>query len=169
MLLLRPAEPDDAMAVARVHVRAWQAGYRGLLPQDYLDGLRVEDRARRYDFANPDPRRPATLVAMGDGAIRGFATTMPAGDADRPECGELCALYVDPDWWGRGVGGALVSAARIRLREQGFREAVLWLLAGNDRGARFYGRDGWRVDDARRKDIVWGVEVDEVRYRRALV
>ena len=29
------------MEVARVHVRSWQAGYRGLLPDAYLDGLRA--------------------------------------------------------------------------------------------------------------------------------
>jgi len=167
-MLLRPAEPDDAMEVARVHVRAWQAGYRGLLAQEYLDGLSGEDRARRYDFANPDPRRPATLIAVEGAAIRGFATTMPAGDTDMPECGELCALYVDPDCWGRGIGAALVRAARARLREQGFREAVLWLLAGNARGERFYRRDGWVADGITRKDVVWGVEVDELRYRRGL-
>ena len=40
-MFLRPAEPDDAMEVARVHVRSWQAGYRGLLPDAYLDGLRA--------------------------------------------------------------------------------------------------------------------------------
>ncbi|MBS0584637.1 MAG: GNAT family N-acetyltransferase [Proteobacteria bacterium] len=167
-MLLRPAEPDDAIDVARVHVRAWQAGYRGLLPQDYLDGLRVEDRARRYDFANPDPRRPATLVAVADGAICGFATTAPARDADLAECGELSALYVDPARWNRGVGTALVRAARARLRAQGLREAVLWLLAGNLRGDRFYRRDGWHADGFGRKDAVWGLEVDEMRYRRVL-
>ena len=32
-----------------------------------------------------------------------------------PDYGELCALYVDPDHWGRGIGVALVSAARARL------------------------------------------------------
>jgi hypothetical protein len=37
-MLLRPAEPADAMAVARVHVRAWQIAYRTLLPDEYLDG-----------------------------------------------------------------------------------------------------------------------------------
>ncbi|WP_018972105.1 GNAT family N-acetyltransferase [Rudaea cellulosilytica] len=167
-MLLRPAEPDDAMEVARVHVRAWQAGYRGLLAQDYLDGLRAEDRARRYDFANPDPRRPATLVALDGGAVCAFTTTMPAGDTDMPECGELCALYVDPDYWGRGIGTVLVRAARARLRDQGFREAVLWLLTGNARGERFYRADGWVANGITRKDVVWGVEVDELRYRRRL-
>lgn len=38
---LRPALPADALAVARVHVRAWQVGYRGLLPAAYLDSLRA--------------------------------------------------------------------------------------------------------------------------------
>lgn len=36
MLNVRNAVPDNALAVAAVHVRSWQVGYRGLLPQDYL-------------------------------------------------------------------------------------------------------------------------------------
>ena len=164
-MMVRPAEPDDAMNVARVHVRAWQSGYRGILPQEYLDGLRAEDRARRYDFASRDPSHPATLVAVDAGAILGFATTLPSREAG---LGELAALYVDPDSWSRGIGTALVSAARARLRDQGLRSAVLWLLAGNRRGERFYRGDGWLPDGTVRKDVVWGVEVDEVRYGRPL-
>ena len=161
------------MDVARVHVRSWQAGYRGLLPDAYLDGLRPEERAERYAFGSSDPRSPATMVAVDDEAesartICGFATTAPARDADVPECGELYALYVDPDRWGRGVGAALISAARSRLIDQGFRVAVLWLLAGNVRADRFYRIDGWAPDGHSRTDTVWGVTVDEVRYRRVL-
>ena len=51
-----------------------------------------------------DPAQRMTIVAAQAGVICGFATTAPARDADTPEHGELCALYVDPDWWGRGVG-----------------------------------------------------------------
>jgi GNAT superfamily N-acetyltransferase len=167
-MLLRPAEPADAIAVARVHVRSWQAGYRGLLPDAYLDGLRPEERAQRYDFASDDVRAPATMVAMDDGRLCGFATTMPARDSDVPEHGELCALYVDPEWWSRGVGAALICAARVRLAEQGFRNAVLWLLAGNTRADRFYRIDGWAPDGLCRTDTVWGVMVNESRWRRGL-
>ena len=94
---LRPAEPADALAVARVHVRAWQAGYRELLPSDYLDGLDPHERAQRYSLGSPDPRQPATLVAIENGLVIGFATTAPARDTDAFACGELCALHVDPD------------------------------------------------------------------------
>ncbi len=60
---IRPAAPGDALAVARVHVRAWQEGYRGLLEQSYLDALRPEDRASRYTFGSTAPDAPATFVA----------------------------------------------------------------------------------------------------------
>jgi hypothetical protein len=63
---------------------------------------------------------------------------------------------------------ALISAARGHLRELGFRNAALWLLAGNARAERFYRLDGWLPDGLSRTDTVWGVTVDELRWRRAL-
>ena len=167
-MLLRPAQPGDAMAVARVHVRSWQAAYRMLMPDEYLDQLRPEDRASRYDFSHADPARPYTMVAAEDGAILGFATTMPARDEDMHDYGELCALYVHPDHWGRGLGVALAAAARTRLFDLGFRKALLWVLAGNARAERFYKLDRWTPDGTRRTDTLWGVEVNEIRYQRSL-
>jgi GNAT superfamily N-acetyltransferase len=167
-MLIRPAEPSDAMAVARVHVRSWQVAYRTLLPDDYLDQLRPEDRAQRYDFASLDPRNPKTIVAVEEGSICGFATTAPSRDPDLADHGELFALYVDPEMWGRGIGVALVSGARTELVRAGFRNAVLWVLAGNLRAERFYQFDGWAPDGRGRTDVVWGATVDEVRYLRVL-
>lgn len=165
---IRRAEPEDALHVARVHVRSWQAAYRGLLPEEYLAKLRAEDRAARYDFATADPAKPKTLVALDGDAIVGFATTSPSRDTDLSGHGEVCALYVDPEQWVRGVGKQLVAAARGGLAEQGFRQALLWVMAGNERAERFYGADGWLPDGLRRSEHVWGVTVNEVRYVRGL-
>jgi GNAT superfamily N-acetyltransferase len=153
--------------VAGVHVRSWQHAYRGLFSDEYLDGLRPEDRAARYTFAG-GPDQPLTIVALEDGAIRGFATIAPTrGDSDG-KTGELFALYVDPDHWGRGIGRRLMVEARNRLVDRGFENAVLWVLRGNDRAERFYRSDGWMPDGARREEEVWGVAADELRYRRTL-
>jgi ribosomal protein S18 acetylase RimI-like enzyme len=154
---LRPAVPADALAVARVHVRAWQIGYRGLLPAAYLDSLRAEDRAARYTFDRTDG--PRTTVAIDAGELVGFATIHGA---------ELCALHVDPAAWGRGVGRALIAQARADLAAAGAAEAHVWVLVGNARAERFYQRDGWTADGARRSDTVWGAAVDELVYRRRL-
>jgi len=168
VLSVRTATPQDAEAVAGVQVRSWQVGYRGLLPDDYLDGLDPDDRRARYTFGITGADQPSTVVAVEDGVICGFATTGPSRDADVPDAGELLALYVDPRAWGRGVGRRLVVDARERLYRSGYTEAVLWVLAGNDRAQRFYRLDGWRPDDRRQHQEVWGVTVDEVGFRRAL-
>jgi ribosomal protein S18 acetylase RimI-like enzyme len=167
-MLIRPARSEDALAVAQVHVRSWQTAYRGLLPDEYLDGLRAEARAATYKLDSTDPQKPFTMVAADDERIVGFASTMPARDKDLAGYGELCALYVDPDRWGKGIGVALVGAARNRLMESGFEQAALWVLVGNVRAERFYRNDGWAADGLRRADTLWGVTVEEFRYQRRL-
>jgi GNAT superfamily N-acetyltransferase len=165
---LRPAIPEDAMAVARVHVRAWQVAYRGLIPGDYLAALRPEDRAQRYEFGALDPAKPRTLVAVEADTILGFASISPSRDEDTTGQGELCALYVEPDCWGRGIGRALTAAARTDLHRLGFRQAVLWVVAGNARAEQFYRADGWSPDGLRRARQFSSVTVATVRYSRDL-
>ena len=155
-MLLRPAQPSDSLAVAEIHVRSWQVGYRGLLPNDYLDALIPRERAERYTFADRSPARPWTTVAVEDGLICGFATTGLAKDPDTPASGELLGLYVDPGHWSTGAGRALIAAARQELAERGFRDAILWVLSGNERAQRFYRKDGWRPDGSQRLDEVLG-------------
>jgi GNAT superfamily N-acetyltransferase len=165
---IRPALPKDAMAVARVHVRSWQVAYRGLFPDEYLDALRPEDRAPRYDFSNADRARPYTLIAIEAGEILGFATTSPSRDETLPGYGELNALYVAPEHWRKGVGAMLAAAQYERLIQLGFRDALLWLLAGNSQAERFYRAEGWRPDGVRRTEVVWSVNADEQRFVRQL-
>jgi ribosomal protein S18 acetylase RimI-like enzyme len=167
MLTLRPATPSDALAIATVHVRAWQDGYRGLIADAYLDSLRAEDRACRYTLDSSDPDAPSTALAELNGAVVGFATVGPCGDAG-PETGQLLALHVDPSAWGLGAGRLLIADARARLRARGFTEAILWVLVGNERAQRFYRIDGWLPDGVDRTVEMWGVEIFDTRFRRRL-
>ncbi len=161
---IRPARHEDALSVASVHVRSWQTAYRGLLPQDYLDQLRPQERAARYDFTHSNPSKPRTLVAVDGAAVCGFATTAPVHGSDLAGYGELCALYVDPGFWGRGIGYALIRAARAHLAARGFENAALWVLRGNVRAERFYHADGWNPDGVSRNHTVWSLSVTEHRY-----
>jgi GNAT superfamily N-acetyltransferase len=167
-LELRLARPGDEPAVAAVHVRSWQIGYSGLLPASYLDGLRPEDRAGSYTFAEQNSDSPATVVAVEDDRIVGFVTFGPARNRSMWSGGELYALYVDPARWGHGVGRALVVTARERLAGRGLTEAALWVLDGSTRAERFYERDGWRRDGSRHRESVHGIDVEGVWYRRSL-
>jgi len=102
-LLVRRAEPQDAPAVARVHVASWRQAYRGLLPQEYLDSLSVEARTMTWAkaFSQLPDQTPTTLVGELDGQIVGFASVGPCRDDDTDTAtGELRGLYLDPAHWG---------------------------------------------------------------------
>ena len=99
----------------------------------------------------------------------GFVTYGASRDIDRPNEGEILALYVDPDAWGRGVGHTLMVSDCAYLRKMSFEMANLWVLEGNQRAIRFYETDGWSSDGHGREEVVWGVAVKEIRYRRSLI
>jgi RimJ/RimL family protein N-acetyltransferase len=58
-----------------------------------------------------------------------------------------------------------MAAALGALRASGFATASLWVLEDNPRARRFYEREGWRHDGAKREEEFLGVPISEVRYR----
>jgi len=165
MATVRRATAADAPAMGRLHVRAWQAAYRGHMPDEYLDGLRAEERAAGWERSLGRERpRGAVLVAERDGEVVGFAALGPSPDPEG--AGELFSINVDPDHWGTGAGRALLEATQEELARLGFGETVLWVLPANARARRFYERAGWTCDGTERTVDALGVTVPEVRYRR---
>jgi ribosomal protein S18 acetylase RimI-like enzyme len=171
---VRRAGPADAAPIAVVQVRSWQGAYRGLLPQEYLDGLDPADAADRWRRGlerNDWPTR-GTIVAVSDGQVRGFAHFGPTRDADTDaggsRAGEINAIYVLPEAWGSGLGRSLMTGALSELAAGGYETATLWVLESNARARRFYARAGWTADGSAKRADIGGSPVTEVRYRRPL-
>ena len=167
---VRRAVPDDAAALGRLHVRAWQWAYDGMLPADYLAGL-ADQTARREamwrQIAELRDDQPL-WVAERDGRVIGLCNTAPGRDQP-PDTAELLSIYIDPDAVGTGVGAALMNEAVADMRARGYKQAILWVLEANDRGRRFYEKGGWRFDGVVKEEEMWGTTVREVRYRLDLV
>ncbi|HKY52126.1 MAG TPA: GNAT family N-acetyltransferase [Candidatus Limnocylindria bacterium] len=167
---LRTAEGRDAAAIARVHVRTWQAAYRGLLPDSYLRSLDAEldERTARWEgfIDAAAARRQTQIVAVDDEQVVGFVTFGPSDEHPHDgRSGEVYAIYVQPSHWDRGYGRALFTAAQRGLAAAGFETATLWVLATNGRARRFYELAGWTVDGATKTDRRRSVVLHEVRYR----
>lgn len=171
LLEIRPATPDDAPAIADIHVRAWQWTYRGQVPDDYLDGL-TADIPRHIAFkhsllSNPDnPVR--TWVAVRDGCVVGFVDAGESRDADADtQTGEIWSVHVDPSVARQGVGRALMGPAVSDLHRRGFTDLTLWVLDSNERARRFYEALDWWPDGASKVEPRQDFDLHEVRYRLA--
>ncbi len=169
-IAIRRARLADAAAIAAVQVAAWRVAYRGLLPDDTLDRLSVEDAEARWQ-ERIDIAWGNTFVAEQDGHIAGFVAGGKSQDPDddHETVGEVYVLYVYPETWRQGLGKALIETMIECLREARFQEAVLWVLRGNQQAIGFYEATGFVADGASQiKQRADGTEMTLVRYRRRL-
>lgn len=164
-MTVRKATEGDARRIAEIHVRSWRVAYRGVLPDSLLDGLSVPEREQSWQALLGDGGDGwLTLVAEEpDAGITGFCSVAtPSRDEGADErTVEIGALYVDPDHWREGVGGALLSAALAELSENAWCEVVLWVLPENRPALAFYDRFGFVVEP--------GVEKVEERSGRPVI
>lgn len=156
---VRPARRQDAAAITDIQVRAWQEGYRDLLPAEVLAQVTAPDavavwRERWLEAAvAPPSARHRLLVAVSSQLVVGFAAIAPAEDPDLDpaSAAELVTLLVDPLHTGAGHGSRLLAACADLLREDGFGTVVCWVFADDRVMRRFLESAGWAPDGARRE------------------
>jgi ribosomal protein S18 acetylase RimI-like enzyme len=167
MARVRDAVEADVARLAEIHVRSWQAVYRGIFPDEFLDNLSIERRTEGWrQFIRGVDERSAALVVVEEEEPLGFSRIGCAEGS--PSKGEIYAIYLDPDHWDRGLGRMLMLASEDRLRAMGFTQAELWVLEANQRARRFYEAAGWSTDGALKVEEIGGVSPTQVRYRREL-
>ena len=162
----RPAVPDDAPAIARVHVASWTEAYRGVIADEALDEL-TEDRLAPEWRREIEGGASDVAVVDVDGQVAGYSRYGPARDEDLDPArtAEVYGFYLHPDVWGRGAGRALMEHVTADLRRRGFEDACLWVVQVNERAQGFYRTLGFAPDG---RDDKLCIGAPEYRFRRAL-
>jgi len=163
---IRPCAAQDAEAVETLRVDGWRTAYRGMIPDTFLDSMRVDAERRRGHIAQR-PDGVLESVAVQDGTVVGWVAAGPCRDEDRqePDKGEIYACYVLPRRWRGGIGRLLMSQATAALAAGGRDDISLWVLQANSAARRFYESCGFQPDGIRQL-LDLGGPVPEVRYRR---
>ena len=164
-LIIRKALTEDACDYADCHISCWKSAYKGIVPDDFLHGMREEreQRTERYKnaFTNPDDGEYYCVVI--EDRIVGFSFVNRNRDEDKPLAGEVIAIYLLEEFWDKGHGRKLMDHAVERLRSMGCNEAILWTFEDNTRARRFYEKYGFVFDGAK-KEMTWGKPLTLVRY-----
>jgi ribosomal protein S18 acetylase RimI-like enzyme len=163
------ATPDDAHALAVMHIASWHETYTGLLPDKILSSLSVESRAAAWPKILLEPATThSTVVFLAEyqETIIGFGSC----GAQRTESleakgydGEISGVYVLREFQKRKIGTQLFRSMSSDLIRRGFSAAALWVLRDNLRARHFYEHLGAKVI-AEREDVRDGTVLVELAY-----
>jgi GNAT superfamily N-acetyltransferase len=139
---------DDVREVERVNILAWREAYDEILPDtvlkdrslDTADAV-VEDRLTEF---RDDHNRFLVAVDASD-TVRGYIYLRWGEDTkefvDENEV-DLKEIYIDPNYWGNGVGTTLLEHGFDMVPEH-IETVKLEMLSGNVVGERFYEARGF--------------------------
>lgn len=166
-MTVRRAKPTDARGIAEANVASWQAAYRGIFPNSFLDNLSVDNRESYWRDAITKGQSHILVYELED-AVIGFSSFGPSrdDDVDPKIVGEIYAIYFDPRHWGKGNGSLLAAEILELFQEQGYSEITLWVLNDNQRAIQFYLKLCFKYDGTQKEDT-WreSITLRESRYR----
>ena len=157
---IRAPRPQDAEALAELHLETWAQTYFEVFPDSAWDQEALRGRIRMWSSICSAPRPgDCFAVAERDGRLIGLAGAGASQDSSAPREKQLFFLYVLAAEHGTGAGQGLADAVL------GEGPASLWVLCTNSRALAFYTRNGF-VPDGTRQPCAYEGAGDEIRMVR---
>jgi GNAT superfamily N-acetyltransferase len=138
-IAIRRARPGDAPAIARVRVESWRTTYRGMIPDAYLDGMKVEASTALWDrVLTAGPNTTCVFVAAHGSDVVGFGAGNRLGEPKHGFDAELTAVYLRREFQRAGLGRQLVGAVADAQLANGAAGLITWVIAANKPARTFY-------------------------------
>ncbi|MGI8648018.1 MAG: hypothetical protein DLM55_08710 [Acidimicrobiales bacterium] len=145
-LEIRAIGRDELKVLSRVHHDAWTQAYTSFYPEWFLAERSPEFfHGLWYTFLDDDQR--LVSAAMVGGRFCGFVRYGRPAAESRPSSsrsGELLTMYILRSERGKGIGTRLLKYAEARMRELGYRDALLFVVQDLHGSVAFYEANGWR-------------------------
>jgi GNAT superfamily N-acetyltransferase len=168
-VIVRRAHSADASQLAKVNVNSIRSTYESLVPSSVLGSLSFRDYENRFHQRIVEDRWHI-FVVEADGQIMGFTAL---GDevekAGQTLTGQLNVIYLDPQWWRRGVGRLLWNETMAYARQLGWTHLRVKVGTGNSRARRFYEAMGCVADETLVEETAYlGVTLETIQYMLVL-
>jgi len=164
---IREALAKDAYEYAANHIACWKAAYKDIISDEYLENMSVEQMAERNRTILSDPGTFSYYYAELNDRMIGRLVIGKCGDEDKSNQGEIAAMYLLDEFWGRGYGREMMDYSLTELKRRGYGEVLIWVFESNDRARKFYEKCGF-VFDGTAKEIPIDKPHIGMRYVRSL-
>ena len=132
---IREANAEDIEPIASLYVMNWKKTYVGLLPDNFLNGLTVNEGIKKWqEYLNKEKHR--IFVAYENEKILGFSACKE--DEELKNCLYLDSLHVSETSRGKGVGTKLINTVGSYAYIKGYEHMSICIVKGNDNAKRIY-------------------------------
>ena len=135
---IRKMKYEDITQVQSIAKTTWHATYEGIIPleiqNNFLQSAYNDDRMKQR------LERSLLYVAEGDGEVVGFANYSQVSEDGKVELG---AIYLYPEFQGKGIGSALLQEAIRNI--EGMKEIYINVEKDNKIGMNFYEAKGFEI------------------------
>lgn len=144
-IIIMNIKREDLRQVSEIAVKGWQTAYRGIIDDEYLDNLRIEDKYQKQLKNYDEYGMHDFIVAKSNNEVVGFCRYRIGNDYyDRfpnVDC-EICALYVKPELKRKGIGKQLVTYVKNKFCKMNLNKMIIWCLKENYPSRAFYEKMG---------------------------
>ena len=136
---IREANAEDMELIANLYVMNWKKTYVGLLPDNFLNGLTVNDGINKWqEYLTKEKHR--IFVAYENENFLGFSACKE--DEELKNCLYLDSLHVSETSRGKGVGTKLINTVGSYAYIKGYEHMSICIVKGNDKAKRIYEKMG---------------------------
>lgn len=137
-ITIRKMNYEDTKQVQDIAKTTWNATYEGIIP------LEVQNNFLNLNYSDESMmlrlERSIVYVAEVNGKVVGFANYSTVRDGGKVE---LAAIYLYPEFQGKGIGTALMQQAVKELK--GIKEIYINVEKDNKIGMNFYEAKGFET------------------------
>ena len=139
---IRKVQKEDLRAVAEIGVNGWKTAYRGIIDDEFLDNLSIEEN---YQKTLKNYTENGFVVAELNNKVVGFCRYR-TGNCYKNEYAnidcEISVLYVKTEYKRNGIGKKLVNYVIDQFKQNGFTKMIIWCLKDNYPSRAFYEKMG---------------------------
>jgi len=165
-ITIRKAMSEDAYDYAVCHISCWQSAYKGIVPDEFLENMlaKKDQQVEKYKKTLTDPGDCEYYCVMYTERMIGWLIINQSRDENKSGIGEIWAIYLIEEFWGRGYGKAMLDFAVQELRSAKCKEIFLWVFEENNRARRFYEKHNFCFDGIKREVNWYGKPLVQLKY-----
>ena len=161
MQIYKAASKHDFEAIGNIYASSWKIAYKGIVPQSSLDAL----HGTRWSEGLAEGPYDSYIITDGK-KNAGAASVSFSHEIKMTGWGEICGIYLLPEYFGKGYGLPLFEYAINALLSKKVKDIYLWVFAENIRAQKFYKKHGFQKSDASEVITIGQKNLTEIRYIR---